>query len=107
VSGGLFSVVYGFNHAQTAGWGDPVTIAFLATALALLSLFVAVERRVEQPLLPLRVVTDRNRGAAFLAVGVTSAAMFGVFLFLTYWLQQDLGLSPIMSGVAFLPLTSS
>jgi EmrB/QacA subfamily drug resistance transporter len=105
VSGGLFSTVYGFNHAQTSGWGDPVTIAFLAAAAVLLSLFVVVERRVEHPLLPLRVVTDRNRGAAFLAVAITSAAMFGVFLFLTYWLQQDLGLSPIMSGVAFLPLT--
>ena len=67
--------------------------------------FLAIERRSAHPLLPLRIVANRNRGAAFLSVGVTSAGMFGVFLFLTYWLQQNLGLSPIMSGVAFLPLT--
>jgi EmrB/QacA subfamily drug resistance transporter len=105
VSGGLFSIVYGFNHAQTSSWGNPVTVAFLAAAVVLLGAFVAIERRAANPLLPLRVVADRNRGASFLAVGVTSAAMFGVFLFLTYWLQQNLRLSPIMAGVAFLPLT--
>ncbi|MGH2850488.1 MAG: MFS transporter [Solirubrobacteraceae bacterium] len=105
VSGGLFSIVYGFNHAQTSSWGNPVTVAFLAAAVVLLGAFIAIERRVANPLLPLRVVADRNRGASFLAVGVTSAAMFGVFLFLTYWLQQSLRFSPIMAGVAFLPLT--
>jgi len=105
VSGGLFSIVYGFNHAQTTSWGNPVTVTFIALAVVLLAGFIAIERRSRHPLLPLRVVTDRNRGAAFLAVGITSAAMFGVFLFLTYWMQQDLRLSPIMSGVAFLPLT--
>jgi hypothetical protein len=105
VAGGLFSVVYGFNHAQTTSWGNPVTVAFLAAAVILLGAFLLIERRVEHPLLPLRVIGDRNRGAAFLSVAITSASMFGVFLFLTYWLQQNLGLSPIMSGVAFLPLT--
>ena len=104
-AGGLFSVVYGFNHAQTTSWGNPVTIAFLLAAVVLLVAFVAIEARSRSPLLPLRVVADRNRGAAFLAVAITSAAMFGVFLFLSYWLQQNLRLSPIMSGVAFLPLT--
>ncbi|HEX4035461.1 MAG TPA: MFS transporter [Solirubrobacteraceae bacterium] len=102
---GLFSLVYGFNHAQTSSWGNPVTIAFLVAAVLMLVAFVAIEARSASPLLPLRVVTDRNRGAAFLAVAITSAAMFGVFLFLSYWLQQNLRLSPIMSGVAFLPLT--
>ena len=106
VSGGLFSIVYGFNHAQTTSWGNPVTVAFLVAAVVLIGAFLAIERRSANPLLPLRIVTDRNRGAAFLSVGVTSAGMFGVFLFLTYWLQQNLGLSPIMSGVAFLPLTA-
>ena len=105
VSGGLFSVVYGFNHAQTSSWGNPVTVAFLAAAVVLLGAFIAIERRVANPLLPLRVVADRNRGASFFAVCVTSAAMFGVFLFLTYWLQENLGLSPIKAGLAFLPLT--
>ena len=105
VSGGLFSIVYGFNHAQTTSWGNPVTVAFLVAAAGLIGAFLAIQRRSASPLLPLRIVTDRNRGAAFLSVGITSAGMFGVFLFLTYWLQQDLRLSPIMSGVAFLPLT--
>ena len=105
VSGGLFSIVYGFNHAQTTSWGNPVTVAFLVAAVVLIGVFLVIERRSTSPLLPLRIVTNRNRGAAFLSVGVTSAGMFGVFLFLTYWLQQNLGLSPIMSGVAFLPLT--
>jgi EmrB/QacA subfamily drug resistance transporter len=105
VSGGLFSLVYGFNHAQTSSWGNPLTVAFLTAAVVLLAAFVAIERRAANPLLPLRVVADRNRGASFLAVAITSAAMFGVFLFLTYWLQQNLGLSPIMAGVSFLPLT--
>jgi EmrB/QacA subfamily drug resistance transporter len=104
-AGGLFSLVYGFNHAQTSSWGNPVTVAFLVAAVLLLVAFVTIEARSSSPLLPLRVVTERNRGAAFLAVAITSAAMFGVFLFLSYWLQQNLRLSPIMSGVAFLPLT--
>jgi EmrB/QacA subfamily drug resistance transporter len=107
VSGGLFAVVFGFNRAQTASWGDPLTIAFLAASVVLLAAFLWIERRASHPLLPLRVIADRNRGASFLSVGITSAAMFGVFLFLTYWLQQNLGLSPIMSGVAFLPMTAS
>ena len=105
VSAGLFSIVYGFNHAQTTSWGNPVTVAFLVAAVLLIGAFLAIEHRSASPLLPLRIVTDRNRGAAFLSVGITSAGMFGVFLFLTYWLQQNLGLSPILSGVAFLPLT--
>ncbi len=65
-----------------------------------------VERRVAHPLLPLRVVLDRNRGGSYLAVGIAGAGMFGVFLFLTYYLQQTLGFSPIETGLAFLPMTS-
>jgi EmrB/QacA subfamily drug resistance transporter len=107
VSAGLFSIVYGFSHAQTTSWGNPVTIAFLAAAVLLLGAFVAIERRVASPLLPLRVITDRDRGASFLSVGVGSAAMFAVFLFLTYYLQQNLGFSPITNGLAFLPMTAT
>jgi EmrB/QacA subfamily drug resistance transporter len=105
VSGGLFSVVYGFSHAQTTSWGNAVTVAFLAAGVILLAAFVAVERRVAEPLLPLRVIADRDRGASFLSVGIGASAMFAVFMFLTYYLQQNLGFSPITNGLAFLPMT--
>ena len=68
VSAGLFALVYGFNHAQTTSWGNAVTIAFLAAGVVLLAAFVAIEARVAHPLLPLRVVRDRDRGASFLAM---------------------------------------
>jgi EmrB/QacA subfamily drug resistance transporter len=101
---GLFALVYGFSNAETHGWGSPVTIAGLAAAAALLATFIAVERRVEHPLLPLRVVADRARAGGFLAIAVVGAGMFGVFLFLTYYMQQTLGFSPLVSGLAFLPM---
>jgi EmrB/QacA subfamily drug resistance transporter len=103
-SSGLFSLVYGFSNADTASWTDPVTVGFLAAAVVLLGAFVALQRRVGHPLLPLRVVSDRNRGGSFVAVLVVGAGMFGVFLFLTYYLQQTLGYSPVTTGLAFLPM---
>ncbi|HEX5193120.1 MAG TPA: MFS transporter [Solirubrobacteraceae bacterium] len=102
---GLFALVYGFSHAQTTSWGDAMTLAFLAAGVVLLGVFVAIERRVAEPLLPLRVVTDRNRGASFAAMLLAAVAMFGVFLFLTYYLQQSRGYSPVTTGLAFLPMT--
>jgi EmrB/QacA subfamily drug resistance transporter len=107
VTGGLFSLVYGFSHAQTTSWGNTTTIAFLAAAAALLAAFVAIERRAAHPLLPLRVIADRDRGASFLSVGISGAAVFAVFMFLTYYMQQNLGLSPIANGFAFLPMTAT
>jgi EmrB/QacA subfamily drug resistance transporter len=103
-SAGLFALVYGFSNAETHGWGSPVTIAGLASAAVLLATFIAVERRVDHPLLPLRVVADRARAGGFLAIAVVGAGMFGVFLFLTYYMQQTLGFSPLVSGLAFLPM---
>ena len=103
-SGGLFALVYGFSNAETHSWGAASTIAFLAAGVALLAAFVAIQRRADHPLLPLRVVLDRNRGGSYLAVGIVGAGMFGVFLFLTYYLQQTLGFSPIKTGLAFLPM---
>jgi EmrB/QacA subfamily drug resistance transporter len=102
---GLFSLVYGFSHAQTTSWGNGLTLGFLAAGIALLGLFVAIERRVAEPLLPLRVLTDRNRGASFVAMLTAAVAMFGVFLFLTYYLQKSRGYSPVATGLAFLPMT--
>jgi Na+/melibiose symporter-like transporter len=106
-SAGLFALVYGFSNSETHSWGHPVTIAMLAAAVVLLSAFVAVERRVAHPLLPLRVVTDRTRGGSYLAIGIAGIAMFAVFLFLTYYLQQTKGFSPIQTGLAFLPMTAA
>jgi EmrB/QacA subfamily drug resistance transporter len=103
-SAGLFSLVYGFSHAQTSSWGNGVTVGFLAAAVAFLAAFVTIQQRSSHPLLPLRVVADRNRGGAFLAVLLVGAGMFGVFLFLTYYLQQTLGYSPVKTGLAFLPM---
>ena len=101
---GLFALVFGFANAETDGWGAPLTIAGIAAGVALLAVFVAVERRVANPLLPLRVVADRNRSAGFLAVAAVGAGLFGVFLFLTYYMQQTLGFSPLTTGLAFMPM---
>jgi EmrB/QacA subfamily drug resistance transporter len=105
VSLGLFALVYGFNHAETTSWGNGLTLAVLAAGVVLLGAFAAIERRVSSPLLPLRVVLDRNRGAAFISMGLAAVAMFGVFLFLTYYLQVNRGYSPVATGLAFLPMT--
>ena len=103
-SSGLFALVYGFSNAEMDSWTAPLTVGLLAYGLIAAAAFIAVERRVPQPLLPLRVVSDRNRGAAFLAVSVAGVAMFAAFLFLTYYMQQGLGFSPIECGLAFLPM---
>jgi EmrB/QacA subfamily drug resistance transporter len=107
VSAGLFALVYGFSHAQTAGWANSATVAFLVVAGVLLSAFVVLQRRVAHPLLPLRIVLDRNRGGAYLAMFAAAAGMFAVFLFLTYYLQTSLGYSAVRTGLAFLPMTGS
>jgi EmrB/QacA subfamily drug resistance transporter len=101
---GLFLLVFGLSRAETDGWGNTGTLDCLAAGVVLLAAFVLSERRVEQPLLPLRIVLDRNRGGAYLAMGLTAVAMFGVFLFLTYYLQLTKGFSPLKSGLAFLPM---
>jgi EmrB/QacA subfamily drug resistance transporter len=103
-SGGLFALVYGFANAQSHGWGAALTIGALGSAVVLLGLFLVLQARGRHPLLPLRVILDRDRGGSYLAIGITGAGMFGVFLFLTYYLQQTLGFSPLRSGLAFLPM---
>jgi EmrB/QacA subfamily drug resistance transporter len=103
-SSGLFALVFGMSRAESEGWGDPVTVAFLGASAVLLVAFVALQRRVANPLLPLRVVTDRNRGGSFLAIGTAGAGIFGIFLFLTFYLQNTKGLTPLETGLAFLPM---
>jgi EmrB/QacA subfamily drug resistance transporter len=101
---GLVALVYGFTKASTNGWGATITLSMFAASLVLLAAFVVVESKVKAPLLPLRVVTDRNRGGVYLSLGLAIIGMFGLFLFLTYYLQQIKGYSPVMTGVAFLPM---
>ncbi|MGW5660436.1 MFS transporter [Streptomyces sp. NPDC003758] len=107
VSGGLFGVVYGFANAETHDWSNWMTWGFLAAGGVLLLAFFLWQARAKHPLLPLRVLADRNRGAALSTVLISSAGMFGVFLFLTYYLQATLGYSPVKNGVAFLPMVGA
>jgi EmrB/QacA subfamily drug resistance transporter len=100
---GLVALVNGFSQAEAHGWGAASTLGLIAAGGVLLVVFVAVQRRVAHPLLPLRIVLDRNRGGACIALATNSGGLLAVFLFLTYYLQQNLGLSPVMTGLAFLP----
>jgi EmrB/QacA subfamily drug resistance transporter len=104
VSASMFCLVYGFSNAANHNWATPSTYGFLAAGVTLLAGFAFWQTRAASPLLPPRVVLDRNRGGSYLAVLITGAGMFGIFLFLTYYLQQTLGYSPVVSGVAFLPM---
>ncbi|MFT4122506.1 MAG: MFS transporter [Microbacteriaceae bacterium] len=104
VSAGLFGVVFGFAHAETDGWDAPLTGVALAAAVVLLVAFVLWQRRAAHPLLPLPIVLDRNRAAAYLSVLIAGIGMFGIFLFVTYFLQVQLGYSPIRTGLSFLPM---
>ena len=88
VSGGLFALVFGLSNAETHGWSDAVTIAMLAAAGVLLALFVWLQARVSNPLLPLRVLADRNRAASLLSIAFASVSMFGAFLFVTYYCSR-------------------
>jgi EmrB/QacA subfamily drug resistance transporter len=104
VTSGLVAIVYATSRAEADGWGSAKIIGLLATGAALLAAFFFVESRVRQPLLPLRVITDRTRGAAYLAVTTSVVGMFGAFLFMTYYLQVVKGYSPVKTGVGFLPM---
>ena len=104
---GLFALVYGVSNAEVHSWTAPLTIISLAAAVALVAAFIAIESRVAEPLLPLEIVSDRARGSSYLALAAAGAASFGVFLFLTYFLQRTLGYSPTTTGLAFLPLTAA
>ena len=103
---GLFCVVFGLSHAETTAWSNPFTIGFLVLGVVLLATFTYVQTRTTYPLLPLRIVQNRTRGGSLLAMLFASIGIFGVFLFLTYYLQGTLHFSPVKTGVAFLPLVA-
>ncbi|MFE9422850.1 MFS transporter [Kitasatospora sp. NPDC006697] len=105
--GGLLAIVYGTSEAESRGWSDWLVLGCLILGVLLEVGFVLVERRSSHPLLPLHVVRDRNRGGAALSVGLAVIGLFGLFLFLTYYLQAVKGYSPLLTGVAFLPMTAA
>lgn len=100
---GLVSLIYGINRAGQEGWGDTWTIIFMALGVALLAAFVAIERTVTHPLLPLRILANRTRATAFVAMMIVPAAMFAMFFFLSQFLQDVMGYTPLHAGLAFLP----
>jgi EmrB/QacA subfamily drug resistance transporter len=106
VSGGMFCIVYGFSNAALHSWHAPSTWGFLAAGVVLLAGFAWRQTRAPEPLLPPRIIADRNRGGAYLTMLIAATGMFGVFLFLTYYMQQTLGFSPAITGVAFLPMVA-
>ena len=106
-SAGFFCLVYGFSNAESHSWSAAITIAALAASAVLLASFVAVEHRTRHPLLPLRIVADRSRGGAYASMAVVGAALFSVFLFMTFYMHQILRFSPLKTGLGFLPLTGA
>jgi EmrB/QacA subfamily drug resistance transporter len=103
---GLLSLVYGFTKASTDGWASVPTVTFLSVAVVLLAAFVVVEARSAHPLLPLRVVAERNRGGSFLASFLLGAGLFAMFVFLSYYMQTVLHYSALKAGIAFLPFAA-
>jgi MFS family permease len=106
VTGGMVSLVYGLTHAATYGWTDTVTLMALGFAAVLLLGFLAIESRSPHALMPFSIFAQRNRDGAYVLSLVIGVAVFGVFFFLTQFVQNILGFSPVVAGVAFLPMTA-
>jgi EmrB/QacA subfamily drug resistance transporter len=106
VTGGLLALVYGFTKAGLDGWTSSTTLGLFAVAALLLTGFVLIEQRASHPLLPLRIVLDRNRGGSFLSSLLVGVAMLGTFLSLTYYFQGTLHYSAMKSGFAFVPFSA-
>lgn len=102
---GLVSLVYGFSEAERSGWTEPLTLWLFGVGGSLLIVFILSQRMVANPLLPLRVLADRNRAGANLAVMLTVVGLFGVFFFMSFYFQEVLGYSALKTGLAFLPVT--
>lgn len=100
---GLVGIVYGISRAGEDGWSDTWTITSLLVGIALFASFMLIERRVEHPLLPFRVFLHPTRAASFAAMFLAPAAMFAMFFFLSQYIQNVMGYSPLKAGVAFLP----
>lgn len=101
---GMTLLVYGLIRVAVEGWGDVLAVATLAAGVVLLALFTAVEARAEQPVMPLRLFAERRRAFAFLTMLLLAGTMIGMFFFLIQFLQNVLGFTPLVAGVAFLPM---
>ncbi|GAA3339273.1 MFS transporter [Curtobacterium pusillum] len=104
VTGALFGLVFGITHIESDGWGAAITWIPLTAFVVLAVAFVLWQRRTTDPILPLSILLDRNRGAAYLSILIAGIGMFGVFLFVTYYMQSTLGYTPIQTGLGFLPM---
>ncbi|RPK36588.1 putative MFS-type transporter EfpA [Streptomyces sp. ADI91-18] len=103
---GMVSLVYGFIRASQEGWSDPLTMTSFAVAVVLLTLFILNERRSPQPITPLHMFADRNRAGTYAIMLFFACAIFGMFFFLTLFVQNVLGFSPLEAGLAFLPVSA-
>lgn len=103
---GLVSLVYGITQAESVGWNGTTTLSFMGLGLLLLAIFLVVESKTSHPLLPLRILANRNRGGAYLASFFVGIGLFAMFLFLTYFFQAVLGFTPLQSGLLFLPFSA-
>jgi EmrB/QacA subfamily drug resistance transporter len=104
---GMTALVYGFISAAQDGWSNPGTIGSFAAAVALLAAFFSIETRTSQPITPLHMFADRNRAGSYAIMLALSAALVGHFFFLTLFVQDLLGYSPLRAGFAFLPITAA
>ncbi len=107
VTAGLVALVYGFSQAAAHGWGSAEVVASLTASAALIAAFGVIESRTASPILPLRILADRNRGGSYLTVALSVIGMYGLFLLLSYYFQEVRGYSPARAGVAFLPLSAA
>ena len=101
---GLVALVFGFSEAESRGWTSGITLTLLAASVVLLLAFLTLEGKIKSPLLPLHVLTERNRAGAYLSVALAVMSMFSMFLLLSYYLQLVKGYSPVLTGLAFVPL---
>ncbi|MGZ4658061.1 MAG: MFS transporter [Blastococcus sp.] len=114
---GLASFVYGFTkvaqtsqenaakHISDSGWSNPWALLFIGAGVLLIAAFVVVEMRTRNPLLPMRLILDRNRGGAYLTSTLVGAGLIGAFFFLSLYFQQVLHYKPVEAGFASLPTT--
>jgi len=103
---GMTTLVYGFVRAASYGWGDPVTVASFVAGGVLLAAFVFTEMRAEQPITPLHLFISRERSGSYIARMMVVSGMFAMFFFMTQYFQGVMGYSPLVSGLAFLPVTA-
>ena len=104
---GASALVFGIVHSADAGWTATPTVIALAAGVALLAVFVATQARAEQPLMPLRLFSDRPRAGAYAARFLFNAVLVSFYFFMTQYLQGVTGYSPLQAGLAFLPVTAA